>query len=93
MQEEESEIMWERIGTAWVEGLIGTPRRGFLTFGGVCAIYLLYHPEIIKAGANHLQQNVVIPLLPVVIATAITWGVLKWMWKGVTSSSNKKRRK
>ena len=80
---------WQRILDAWGTFFFGNPARTMKILAFGFGLYLLNNPAILIRGVNHLANEVVGPLFPILLTLFIIWWMVGVMRKKVTPAKKK----
>ena len=83
---------WRRIGAAWGDFLLGSPRRTLIILGFGFGLYLLNNPTMITSGVNYLMEQVIVPLLQLAIMAAVLMWFVRRVRGGSSSPAGKKKK-
>lgn len=69
----------------------GTPRRGLTTIGGLVAVYLYFHPQVLFDFLNQLFQQVIIPLFRLALTLVIMYWAVMLILRHARGGGGKKK--
>ena len=77
---------WQKIAAEWGEFFLGHPRRTLSIAGAIYAVYLWYHPQIIREAAAYTMNEIVLPLVPLILVVFLALALFRRMTGGKKKS-------